>query len=118
MPHEHNFERSEDFYAVLAHELSHSTGHKSRLARKEVMERNQFGSADYSFEEITSELCASMLCAVAGISNETVEMSASYIQGWLSVLRQDKKAVVVAAARAQAAADWILGRKFVEEELT
>lgn len=118
MPHEHNFDRSEDFYQVLLHELSHSTGHKSRLARKEVMERNEFGSADYSLEEITTELSASMLCAVAGISNETVEMSASYIQGWLSVLRQDKKAVVVAAARAQAAADWILGRKFGEEELS
>lgn len=118
LPYEHTFERSEDFYQVLLHELSHSTGHKSRLARKEVMERNEFGSADYSLEEITAELCASMLCGVAGISNETVEMSASYINGWLSVLRQDKKAVVVSAARAQAAADWILGRKFVEEELS
>lgn len=118
MPHEYTFDRSEDFYQVLLHELSHSTGHKLRLARKEVMERNEFGSADYSTEEICAELCASMLCAVAGISNETVEMSASYIQGWLSVLRQDKKAVVVAAARAQAAADWILGRRFVEEELS
>ncbi|MBW4056677.1 MAG: hypothetical protein HIU83_14995 [Proteobacteria bacterium] len=57
-----------------------------------------------------------MLCAVAGISNQTIEMSASYINGWLSVLRQDKKTIVVAAARAQAAADHILGRTFTEEE--
>lgn len=116
MPHEHTFNTSEDFYQVLLHELSHSTGHKSRLARKEVMERNEFGSEDYSSEEICTELSASMLCAVAGISNQTIEMSASYINGWLSVLRSDKKAIVVAAARAQAAADHILGKTFTEEE--
>ena len=106
---------SEDFYSVLAHELSHSTGAKHRLARKEVMERNEFGSEDYSSEEITAELSASMLCAIAGISNATVEMSASYINGWLSVLRQDKKAIIIASARAQASADYIIGKKFNEE---
>lgn len=115
MPHEHTFNTSEDFYQVLLHELSHSTGHKNRLARKEVVERNEFGSEDYSSEEICADLSASMLCAVAGISNQTIEMSASYINGWLSVLRFDKKAVVVAAARAQAAADYILGKTFAEE---
>ena len=117
MPHEHTFNTSADFYHILFHELSHSTGAKHRLARREVVERHEFGSDDYSTEEICADLCASMLCAVAGIGNETIEMSASYIKGWLSVLRSDKKAIVVAAARAQAGADWILGRKYgVEEE--
>jgi len=116
MPHEHTFNTSADFYHVLFHELSHSTGSKSRLARKEVIERNEFGSEDYSSEEICADLSASMLSAVAGISNETVELSASYINGWLSVLRSDKKAIVVAAARAQAAADHILGKTFTVEE--
>lgn len=116
MPNEHTFNTSEDFYQVLLHELSHSTGHKSRLARKEVVERNEFGSEDYSSEEICADLSASMLCAVAGISNQTIDMSASYINGWLSVLRQDKKAIIMAAARAQASADHILGKTFTEEE--
>jgi antirestriction protein ArdC len=116
MPHEHTFNTSADYYHVLFHELSHSTGAKHRLARKEVVERNEFGSDDYSHEEICADLSASMLSAVAGISNETIEMSASYINGWLSVLKQDKKAVVIAAARAQAAVDHILGKTFTEEE--
>lgn len=117
MPHKHTFEHSEDFYAVLAHELSHSTGAKHRLARKEVMERNAFGSNDYSAEELVAEFAASFLCAHAGISNETLEQSASYIDGWLSVLKGDKKLLVIAAAQAQRAADYILNRKFnVEEE--
>jgi antirestriction protein ArdC len=116
MPHEYTFNTSAGFYHVLFHELSHSTGHKSRLARKEVMERNEFRSEDYSSEEICSDLSASMLAGVAGISNETIELSSSYINGWLSVLRSDKKAIIVASARAQASADHILGKKFTEEE--
>jgi len=116
MPHEYSFDRSESFYHICFHELSHSSGAAHRLARKEVIERNEFGSEDYSAEEICADLSASMLCGVAGISNETIEQSASYIDGWLSVLRSDKKAIVIASARAQASADYILGRSFAEEE--
>ena len=80
------------------------------------MERNEFGSADYSAEELTAELSASFLCAHAGISNQTIDQSASYLDGWLSVLRADKRMITVAAARAQASADHILGKSFSQEE--
>lgn len=117
MPHEYTFERPEDFYAVLMHELAHSSGAAHRLARKEVMDHHAFGSESYGSEELCAEFCSSFLCGVAGISNQTIDLAASYIDGWLSVLKKDKKMLVIAAARAQAAADYILGRKFgVEEE--
>jgi len=116
MPYEDRFEKSEEFYSVLFHELGHSTGHQSRLGRKEVIERHEFGSGEYSVEELCAEFCSSFLCGVAGISNQTIELAASYIDGWLNVLKKDKKMLVVAAARAQAAADYILGRKHGEEE--
>jgi len=116
MPNETQFQKSEEFYSVLAHELAHSTGHKSRLARKEVMEHHEFGSEDYGSEELVAELTSSMLCGIAGISNQTLDLSASYINGWLSIIKKDKKAIVIAAARAQAAADYILGKQFGEED--
>lgn len=116
MPHEYTFPRSEDFYAVLMHELAHSSGASHRLARKEVIDHHAFGSDAYSAEELCAEFCSSYLCAVAGISNQTIELAASYIDGWLSVLKKDKKMLVIAAARAQAAADYILGRTFGAEE--
>lgn len=116
MPYEHTFARSEDFYSVLAHELAHSTGAGHRLARKEVVQCNAFGTHDYSAEELVAEFAASFICAEAGISNETIEMSASYIDGWLSVLKNDRKLLVTAAAQAQKAADYILNRKFGVEE--
>ncbi len=116
MPYEERFEQNEAFYSVLFHELGHSTGHKSRLDRKEVMEKHEFGSESYGAEELCAELCSSYLCGVAGISNQTLDLAASYIDGWLNVLKQDRKMIVVAAARAQAAADYILGRKYGAEE--
>lgn len=116
MPNEDRFEKNEEFYSVLYHELAHSSGAKHRLARKEVMEVNKFGSDPYASEELVAELTNSMLCGIAGISNQTIDLAASYIDGWLSVLRKDRKMVTVAAAQAQKAADYILGRKFGSEE--
>lgn len=115
MPNEYTFERSESFYQILWHEFGHSSGSKNRLARKEVMEVNRFGSDPYASEELVADLCSSFLCAHAGISNETVELSASYLAGWLSVLRQDKRMILSVSAKAQAAADYILGRHHTEE---
>jgi antirestriction protein ArdC len=63
-----------------------------------------------------AELTASMLCGVAGIEQDTIENSVSYIQGWLKVLRNDKKLLIYAAAAAQKAADFILRREYTEEQ--
>ena len=111
IPLEDRFEKSEELYSVLYHKLAHSTGHQSRLDRKEVMEVNRFGSEPYAQEELVAELISSMLCGVAGISNETIDLAASYLDGWLSVLKKNKKMILVASTQAQKAADYILGRK-------
>ena len=116
MPYEERFEKNEGAYQVLYHELSHSTGHKSRLARKEVMECHEFGSESYGNEELVAELASSMLCGVAGISNQTIDLAASYINGWLNLIKKDKKLIIVAAAQAQKAADYILNCRYGVEE--
>ena len=99
------------FYSTLFHELAHSTGHHTRLNRKELTDEAVFfGSHDYSLEEMVAELTASFLCAEAGIDN-TLDNSAAYIKGWHSKLSSDPKLFWTAAGRAQKAADYILGRK-------
>ncbi len=55
-----------------------------------------------------AELSAAYLCAEAGISPAVLENQAAYIQGWLAKLRSEKRMVVIAAAQAQKAADYIL----------
>jgi antirestriction protein ArdC len=101
------FESAESYYSTLFHELVHSTGHSSRLAREGVTERTGFGSEDYSHEELIAEIGSAFLCGKAGIEARTVENSASYIAGWLKSLRDDVKLVVIAAAQAQKAVDYI-----------
>jgi antirestriction protein ArdC len=101
---------------MLFHELTHSTGHPTRLAREGILKHNPFGSEDYSKEELVAEMGAAMLCGVAGIESQTLGNSASYLQSWISRLKFDSRLVVSAAAQAQKAADHILGKATVEIE--
>lgn len=115
VPELESFESPEAFYATLFHEMTHSTGHESRLARPEVMEPAAFGDHSYSREELVAEMGAAFLSAEAGISGATIENSAAYLAGWLKALKDDRKMLVLAAARAQKAADRILGREVKTE---
>lgn len=96
-----------EFYSTLFHEMGHSTGHPKRLDR---VKGKTFGDHEYGREELIAEMTAAFLCAESGIT-QTVENSASYLASWISVLKDDARAVVVAAGAAQRAADLILGRE-------
>ena len=112
MPQPDQFEAAEDYYGTAFHELTHSTGHSSRLNRGLDTKLSSFGSPDYSKEELIAEVGAAFMCAAAGISPPTIEQSASYLQSWISVLKGDKRLVVSAAGAAQKAADLMLGTTF------
>jgi antirestriction protein ArdC len=103
------FRTSEEYYSTLFHELTHSTGHPSRIGREGVEQLQPFGSESYSREELVAEVGAAMLCGVAGIANRTVENSAAYLRGWIDRLKGDVRLIVGAASAAQRAADYILG---------
>jgi antirestriction protein ArdC len=109
MPDLDRFRSSEDYYATLFHELIHSTGHASRLGRDCLQNPAPFGSPDYSREELIAEFGAAFLCGHAGIFPRVTENQAAYIDGWLRVLKQDRRLLPIAASQAQKAADWILG---------
>jgi antirestriction protein ArdC len=112
LPNPEQFRSGEGYYTVLFHELTHSTGHESRLARKGVTgsdgQWSAFGSNPYAKEELVAEMGSAFLCGQAGIVERTIENSAAYVASWLSRLKDDCKLVVQAAAQAQKAADFIL----------
>jgi antirestriction protein ArdC len=110
LPVRERFERAEGYYATLFHELVHSTGHESRLKRATLTEKSGFGSNPYCKEELIAEMGAAFLCGQAEIADQTIENSAAYLHGWLEQLRNDRTLIVQAAAQAQKAADFILGR--------
>jgi len=111
MPSRERFDTEDSYHATLFHELVHSTGHESRLKRGSVIERNRFGSDPYCKEELVAELGSAFLCGHAGIVDRTIDGSAAYLQAWLKQLKEDRTLIVYAAAQAQKAADFILGRK-------
>lgn len=116
MPARSAFDSAEEYYSTLFHELTHSTGHPSRVGREGIMEHNPFGSEDYSKEELVAEMGAAMLCGVASIQSRTLKNSASYLQSWINRLRSDSRLIVSAASQAQKAADYILARTAAETE--
>jgi len=112
MPKPELFESGEEYSSVLFHELTHSTGHDSRLKRDGIATLAAFGAHTYTEEELIAEMGAAFLCGHCGIERATLEMSAAYIDGWRRKISKDPKLVVMAGARAQKAADLILGRTF------
>ena len=101
------FKSRAEYYSTAFHELTHSTGHSSRLNR--LSKVACFGSEDYSKEELVAEIGAAALVNHAGL--ETVGSftnSAAYVQSWLKALKNDKRLIVSAAGQAEKACNLIL----------
>ncbi len=115
LPETNQFDSQAEYYSTLFHELTHSTGHASRLNRPTLVDASYFGSHNYSKEELVAEMGAAFLCGEAGIDNEAaLKNSASYLDGWRKKLKTDSKVLIQAAGQAQKAADHILGKTWKE----
>lgn len=109
------FTEISEYYSTLFHELTHSTGSKTRLNR--ITETAHFGSEEYSKEELVAEIGAATLVNMAGIETQkSFKNSAAYIQGWSKALRENKKMIVEASGKANKAVNYILGKKEAAEE--
>lgn len=99
------FKDKESYYATLAHEVAHWTRHPKRLDRS--FDQKARGDEGYAREELVAEIAAAFLCADLGLALEPREDHAAYLASWLTVLRNDKRAIFQAAAHAQKAADFL-----------
>ena len=113
LPERERFTGTEAYYSVALHELTHWTGHTSRLARDFS---GRFGGEAYAFEELIAELGSAFLCAELGIVKRTLENHASYLNSWIRVLKSDKKAIWTAAAQAAKAHAFIRGLTVNEDQ--
>lgn len=96
--------RSESYYAVLLHELTHWSGAEKRLDRTFGQ---RFGDDAYAMEELVAELGAAFLCAELGITNAPRADHAQYVAHWLDVLKKDNRAIFAAAAKASEASAFL-----------
>jgi antirestriction protein ArdC len=98
------FKGADHFYNVAFHELTHWTGHKSRLDRDL---KNRFGSRAYAAEELVAELGAAFLSAEFGLDGDV--RNAGYISRWIELLKADKRAFFTACSKASKAAEYLRG---------
>ena len=101
------FKETAEYYGTAFHEMIHSTGHMKRLARLDTTAN--FGSEEYSKEELVAELGSAALVNHVGLeTSKSFRNSAAYVQSWLQVLKNDKRFIVSAASKAEKAVNFIL----------
>lgn len=105
LPTRERFTSESNFYATALHELTHWTGNETRLNRNFG---KRFGDDAYAFEELVAELGSAFTVGQLGMIDATIEAHADYVQSWIKVLKDDKKAIFTAASQAAKASDFIL----------
>ena len=107
LPTRERFTSESNFYATALHELTHWTGSETRLNRSFG---KRFGDDAYAFEELVAELGAAFTVGQLGMIDATIEAHADYVQSWIKVLKDDKKAIFTAASQAAKASSFILNQ--------
>ena len=112
LPRQDQFTSLIGYAETKAHELVHSTGHKSRLAR---FDNDANPHEAYAREELVAEIGAAIVLQRLGM-NPDMRRMADYVRGWGTVIKNDPKMLVSAANRADKAAGLILGDGIQESE--
>lgn len=106
LPERKQFDSESGYYATALHELTHWTGHASRLKRHHTFAPSPCGVDAYAFEELVAEMGAAFLCARAGIQGEL--RHEGYINSWLKALKSDKKFLFLAGGFAREASEYLI----------
>lgn len=112
VPKRNLWKTDEGFYSTVFHELVHWTSKKDRCDRD--LSKYHFDNKERAFEELVAELGAAFLSAFVGFKYET--QHTAYVSSWISVLKDHKDALYLAASKAQKAVDYILEQAGLQEK--
>ena len=96
---------TDNYYAVLLHELTHWTGAPNRLNRTKG---SFFGDAQYAFEELIAELGSAYACNYLGLNAQPREDHACYLKGWLKAIKDNSQALIRASGHASKALNYLI----------
>ena len=105
LPVKTQFHSPEGYYATALHELSHWTGHETRLNRDMG---HPFGSGDYAKEELRAELASAVICTEIGVPNLKLDNTAAYLKSWIEALQNDPKEILRAASSAEKIREYVM----------
>ena len=87
MPNIQDFNSSEDYYSTIFHELSHFTGHKSRINRQEKIWKKYDSQTAYALEELVAELGSCFLSSKFEIDTKDSK-NAEYLDSWIKAIKE------------------------------
>ncbi len=108
MPPKAAFDSPAGYYSTLMHELTHWTGHRSRLNRSGIVDSHPFKSVGYAFEELIAEIGSAFLCTDHQIFGEMCHES--YVLDWIEILENDPKAIFTSSAMAWKARNYLMDK--------
>ncbi len=114
MPHYHDFESENEFYSTYMHELTHYTGHSTRLDRFE--KHTVFGDERYAFEELIAELGSAFLSLEHGIKPNS-KKQASYLSSWITALKERPNILYSAASHATKSTNYLMNNYYLKEQI-
>jgi antirestriction protein ArdC len=103
-----SFVDAESYYATLAHEHGHWTGHRSRLARPGIVGFDGFGSEQYAREELVAELASVFTCSHLSLSSEPRPDHAQYLASWIKRAKAEPSFIWKAANEASKATELLV----------
>lgn len=109
LPQESQMNSPEEWFETLMHELTHSTGHQSRLDRTEITKNYGTDPSARGLEELVAELGAAALGEMFNVNYDR-ENTSSYLEGWQAAIsKTDFSSFHTASTLAQQAVDYLLG---------
>lgn len=110
LPNRRTFSSLSGFWGTAMHELSHWTGHESRLNRDM---QHTFGTQKYAREELVAEVSSWLLAVTLGTPHEP-QNSASYLASWVRDFKDKPRELYSAISQAQKAVDYLLETAGIE----
>ena len=110
LPNRRAFSTLSGFWGTAMHELSHWTGHESRLNRDMC---HSFGSQKYAREELIAEVSSWLLAVTLGTPHEP-QNSASYLASWVRDFKDKPRELYTAISQAQKVVDYLLETAGIE----
>ena len=101
-----------NYYGVLFHELTHWTGHDSRLKREF---KGFFGSPEYAFEELVAELGSAYACNQLDIAVTPRLDHACYLKSWMRAIKDNKQSLIKASGLANKALTFMNEKQPIHE---
>lgn len=109
MPDPHHYSSEASYYQVLLRMLVHSTGHRTRLKRKDVFDIPDFSPKPFSTEALIGEMGLCHLASIVGMKELYLDTSDAYRENWILHLQNNRSLIAYASRKAQTAVNFILG---------